>query len=74
MGMMPLCLLIYTKMWTDADAIILPYDSIGESSETALSLLSILPPVTTISIPLSCSQEEITSDFLKYSLNILSTF
>lgn len=50
MGMMPLCLLIYTKMWTDADAIILPYDSIGESSETALSLLSILPSVTTISL------------------------
>lgn len=31
MGMMPLCLFIYTKMWTDSNAIVLPYDSIGES-------------------------------------------
>ncbi|MGH0182507.1 UNVERIFIED_CONTAM: hypothetical protein FKN15_009716 [Acipenser sinensis] len=28
MGMMPLCLFIYTKMWTDTDAIQIPYDSI----------------------------------------------
>ncbi|KAF4795178.1 Ileal sodium/bile acid cotransporter [Turdus rufiventris] len=40
MGMMPLCLLIYTKMWTDADAIILPYDSIG------ISLVSLVIPIS----------------------------
>ncbi|XP_004680334.1 PREDICTED: ileal sodium/bile acid cotransporter [Condylura cristata] len=31
MGMMPLCLFIYTKMWTDAGTIVIPYDSIGTS-------------------------------------------
>ncbi|NXC48211.1 NTCP2 protein, partial [Penelope pileata] len=40
MGMMPLCLLIYTKMWTDSDAIVLPYDSIG------ISLAALIIPVS----------------------------
>lgn len=57
MGMMPLCLFVYTKMWTDSNAIVLPYDSIGESSEPALSLLTlsfILPLVTTTFTSASC--------------------
>ncbi|XP_036613467.1 ileal sodium/bile acid cotransporter [Trichosurus vulpecula] len=29
LGMMPLCLYIYTKMWTDTGAIKIPYDSLG---------------------------------------------
>ncbi|NXR33214.1 NTCP2 protein, partial [Zosterops hypoxanthus] len=40
MGMMPLCLFIYTKMWTDSNAIVLPYDSIG------VSLVSLIVPVS----------------------------
>ncbi|NXX47715.1 NTCP2 protein, partial [Tricholaema leucomelas] len=40
MGMMPLCLFLYTKMWTDYNAIVLPYDSIG------LSLVSLVIPVS----------------------------
>lgn len=31
LGMMPLCLLIYTKMWADAGTIVIPYDNIGKS-------------------------------------------
>ncbi|XP_048197063.1 ileal sodium/bile acid cotransporter [Perognathus longimembris pacificus] len=31
LGMMPLCLYIYTKMWVDTGSIIIPYDSIGTS-------------------------------------------
>ncbi|NXJ62527.1 NTCP2 protein, partial [Rostratula benghalensis] len=40
MGMMPLCLFIYTKMWTDSNAIVLPYDSIG------ISLVALIIPVS----------------------------
>ncbi|NXU00367.1 NTCP2 protein, partial [Buphagus erythrorhynchus] len=40
MGMMPLCLLIYTKMWTDSSAIVLPYDNIG------ISLVALVVPVS----------------------------
>ncbi|XP_010206365.1 ileal sodium/bile acid cotransporter [Colius striatus] len=40
MGMMPLCLFLYTKMWTDSSAIVLPYQSIG------ISLVSLLIPVS----------------------------
>ncbi|XP_009931772.1 ileal sodium/bile acid cotransporter [Opisthocomus hoazin] len=40
MGMMPLCLFIYTKMWTDSDAIVLPYDNIG------ISLVALVIPVS----------------------------
>ncbi|XP_052520392.1 ileal sodium/bile acid cotransporter [Tympanuchus pallidicinctus] len=40
MGMMPLCLFIYTKMWTESDAIVLPYDSIG------ISLVALVVPVS----------------------------
>ncbi|NWX18197.1 NTCP2 protein, partial [Aegotheles bennettii] len=40
MGMMPLCLFIYTTMWTDSDAIVLPYDSIG------ISLVALVIPVS----------------------------
>lgn len=40
MGMMPLCLLIYTKMWTDSSAIVLPYDSIG------ISLVALVVPIS----------------------------
>ena len=31
LGMMPLCLLIYTKMWVDSGMIVIPYDNIGKS-------------------------------------------
>jgi hypothetical protein len=31
LGMMPLCLYIYTKMWVDSGSIIIPYDNIGKS-------------------------------------------
>ncbi|XP_066478188.1 ileal sodium/bile acid cotransporter [Tiliqua scincoides] len=40
LGMMPLCLLIYTKIWTDYDSIYIPYDSIG------LSLVALVVPVS----------------------------
>ncbi|KAI1885472.1 hypothetical protein AGOR_G00220550 [Albula goreensis] len=39
MGMMPLCLLIYTSIWTSADTIQIPYQSIG------ITLVSLLVPV-----------------------------
>ncbi|XP_075053810.1 ileal sodium/bile acid cotransporter-like [Mixophyes fleayi] len=39
LGMMPLCLYIYTKKWVDADAIHIPYDSIG------ISLVTLVVPV-----------------------------
>lgn len=58
MGMMPLCLFIYAKIWTDANAIVLPYNSIGESSGAALPFL-----LYTIIMQ---SHEEITPDFEKY--------
>ncbi|KAK7813515.1 hypothetical protein U0070_012520 [Myodes glareolus] len=31
LGMMPLCLFIYTKTWVDSGTIVIPYDSIGTS-------------------------------------------
>ncbi|XP_026888420.2 ileal sodium/bile acid cotransporter [Electrophorus electricus] len=40
MGMMPLCLLIYTSVWTSADTIQIPYDSIG------ITLVCLIVPVT----------------------------
>ncbi|KAA0715758.1 Ileal sodium/bile acid cotransporter [Triplophysa tibetana] len=39
LGMMPLCLLIYTSVWTSADTLQIPYDSIG------ITLVSLLVPV-----------------------------
>lgn len=39
MGMMPLCLFIYTKKWVDSSSIIIPYDSIG------ISLVTLVVPV-----------------------------
>ncbi|XP_028971325.2 ileal sodium/bile acid cotransporter-like isoform X2 [Esox lucius] len=39
LGMMPLCLLIYTSVWTSADTIQIPYQSIG------ITLVSLLIPV-----------------------------
>ncbi|XP_061092837.1 ileal sodium/bile acid cotransporter-like [Conger conger] len=39
MGMMPLCLLIYTSVWTSSDTIQIPYQSIG------ITLISLLIPV-----------------------------
>ncbi|CAL8266047.1 unnamed protein product [Lota lota] len=39
MGMMPLCLLIYTSLWTSSDTIQIPYDSI------AITLVALLIPV-----------------------------
>ncbi|MBN3307194.1 NTCP2 protein, partial [Amia calva] len=39
MGMMPLCLLIYTTMWTSTSAVQIPYDSIG------ITLVALLIPV-----------------------------
>uniref|UniRef100_A0A6J0TSE9 Ileal sodium/bile acid cotransporter n=1 Tax=Pogona vitticeps TaxID=103695 RepID=A0A6J0TSE9_9SAUR len=40
LGMMPLCLLIYTKIWTDYNSILIPYDSIG------ISLVALVVPVS----------------------------
>ncbi|XP_053160889.1 ileal sodium/bile acid cotransporter isoform X2 [Hemicordylus capensis] len=40
MGMMPLCLLVYTRIWTDYDSILIPYDSIG------ISLVALVIPVS----------------------------
>ncbi|XP_020828037.1 ileal sodium/bile acid cotransporter [Phascolarctos cinereus] len=40
LGMMPLCLLIYTKMWTDTGLIKIPYDSLG------ISLAALLIPIS----------------------------
>ncbi|KAM6145613.1 ileal sodium/bile acid cotransporter [Phoenicopterus ruber ruber] len=40
MGMMPLCLFVYTKIWTDSNAIVLPYNSIG------ISLVALIIPVS----------------------------
>ncbi|XP_026232603.1 ileal sodium/bile acid cotransporter [Anabas testudineus] len=39
LGMMPLCLLIYTSVWTSADTIQIPYDSIG------ITLAALLIPI-----------------------------
>ncbi|KAM7380925.1 hypothetical protein PAMP_004193 [Pampus punctatissimus] len=39
MGMMPLCLLIYTTIWTSSDTIQIPYDSIG------ITLAALLIPI-----------------------------
>ncbi|XP_063070616.1 ileal sodium/bile acid cotransporter [Engraulis encrasicolus] len=39
LGMMPLCLLIYTSVWVSADTIQIPYESIG------ITLVSLLVPV-----------------------------
>ncbi|KAI4885921.1 hypothetical protein NFI96_030891 [Prochilodus magdalenae] len=40
LGMMPLCLLVYTSVWTSADTIQIPYDSIG------ITLVALLVPVS----------------------------
>uniref|UniRef100_A0A8D2L5B8 Ileal sodium/bile acid cotransporter n=1 Tax=Varanus komodoensis TaxID=61221 RepID=A0A8D2L5B8_VARKO len=40
MGMMPLCLLVYTKIWTDYNSILIPFDSIG------ISLVGLVIPVS----------------------------
>ncbi|KAM4044597.1 ileal sodium/bile acid cotransporter-like [Anomaloglossus baeobatrachus] len=39
LGMMPLCLFIYTKKWVDSNSIVIPYDSIG------ISLATLVVPV-----------------------------
>lgn len=40
LGMMPLCLFVYTKMWVDSGTIVIPYDSIG------ISLVALVIPVS----------------------------
>ncbi|KAL3970202.1 ER membrane protein complex subunit 1 [Sarotherodon galilaeus] len=40
LGMMPLCLLIYTSVWTSSDSIKIPYDSIG------ITLAALIIPIT----------------------------
>ncbi|XP_017825882.4 ileal sodium/bile acid cotransporter [Callithrix jacchus] len=40
LGMMPLCLLIYTKMWVDSGSLKIPYDNIGTS------LVALVVPVS----------------------------
>uniref|UniRef100_A0A8D0C6P1 Ileal sodium/bile acid cotransporter n=1 Tax=Salvator merianae TaxID=96440 RepID=A0A8D0C6P1_SALMN len=40
LGMMPLCLFIYTKTWTDYSSLIIPYDSIG------ISLVALVIPAS----------------------------
>ncbi|KAM4702026.1 ileal sodium/bile acid cotransporter-like [Discoglossus pictus] len=39
LGMMPLCLFLYTKKWVDSSSIVIPYDSIG------ISLVTLVVPV-----------------------------
>ncbi|KAM9319995.1 ileal sodium/bile acid cotransporter-like [Gastrophryne carolinensis] len=39
LGMMPLCLFLYTKKWVDSNSIVIPYDSIG------ISLVTLVVPV-----------------------------
>ncbi|XP_053560884.1 ileal sodium/bile acid cotransporter-like [Bombina bombina] len=39
LGMMPLCLFVYTKKWVDSNSIVIPYDSIG------ISLVTLVVPV-----------------------------
>ncbi|XP_061697094.1 ileal sodium/bile acid cotransporter [Syngnathoides biaculeatus] len=39
LGMMPLCLIIYTSIWTSTDTIQIPYDSIG------ITLVALLVPI-----------------------------
>ncbi|XP_040192121.1 ileal sodium/bile acid cotransporter [Rana temporaria] len=39
LGMMPLCLFLYTKKWVDTDSIVIPYDTIG------ISLVTLVVPV-----------------------------
>ncbi|KAG9492225.1 hypothetical protein GDO78_000634 [Eleutherodactylus coqui] len=39
LGMMPLCLFLYTKTWVDSSSIIIPYDSIG------IALVTLVVPV-----------------------------
>ncbi|XP_018432102.1 PREDICTED: ileal sodium/bile acid cotransporter [Nanorana parkeri] len=34
LGMMPLCIFLYSKKWVDSDAIVIPYDTIGISLAT----------------------------------------
>lgn len=38
LGMMPLCLVIYTSTWVSGDTIKIPYDSIGKLASTDLNL------------------------------------
>ncbi|EMP29782.1 Ileal sodium/bile acid cotransporter [Chelonia mydas] len=40
LGMMPLCLFVYTKIWTETESIVIPYDSIG------ISLVALVIPVS----------------------------
>uniref|UniRef100_H0UVP5 Ileal sodium/bile acid cotransporter n=1 Tax=Cavia porcellus TaxID=10141 RepID=H0UVP5_CAVPO len=40
LGMMPLCLYIYTKMWVDSGSIVIPFDSLG------ISLVALVIPVS----------------------------
>lgn len=40
LGMMPLCIFIYTKMWADSGTIVIPYDNIGTS------LVALVVPVS----------------------------
>nr|XP_028581491.1 ileal sodium/bile acid cotransporter [Podarcis muralis] len=40
MGMMPLCLFLYTKIWTDYSSLLIPYDSIG------ISLVALVIPAS----------------------------
>nr|DBA33121.1 TPA: hypothetical protein GDO54_000851 [Pyxicephalus adspersus] len=39
LGMMPLCLFLYSKKWVDSDSIVIPYDTIG------ISLVTLVVPV-----------------------------
>ncbi|XP_063806832.1 ileal sodium/bile acid cotransporter-like [Pseudophryne corroboree] len=39
LGMMPLCLFLYTKTWVDSSSVVIPYDSIG------IALVSLVIPV-----------------------------
>ncbi|KAM5288746.1 ileal sodium/bile acid cotransporter [Ctenodactylus gundi] len=40
LGMMPLCLYIYTKVWVDSGSIVIPFDNIG------ISLVALVVPVS----------------------------
>lgn len=42
LGMMPLCLLIYTKLWVNSGMIVIPFDNIGKSLLRQISRCSSL--------------------------------
>lgn len=76
LGMMPLCLLIYTTTWVDSGTIIIPYDNIGKSLLTrflniillssAYPRLVLRPGSDLASIYFSCQQQLLPNEGIHY--------